>query len=133
MLVAIEIEEKHVRLIKKDAEHHRDTEACGILIGFFDKNTAVVKEAVSAENVLNSPIKFEIAPEVLYEIWHIADKKNMDIVGIYHSHVGAPAAPSARDEKFMKGSVFVWLILSKSDMNAYAWEGGVRKVRIKIV
>jgi proteasome lid subunit RPN8/RPN11 len=130
---AVEIREKHVRLIKKDAERHRDTEACGILIGFFDKNTAKVKEVVPAENILNSPIEFEIAPEVLYEIWNIADKKNMDVVGVYHSHVGAPAVPSARDEKFMKDSGFVWLIISKSGMNAYAWGDGVRKVRIKIV
>lgn len=133
MLVAVEILEKHVRLIKKDAERHRDTEACGVLMGFSDKGTAKVQDVVLAENTLNSPVEFKIAPEVLYEIWNSADRKNMDIVGVYHSHVNAPAVPSARDEKFMKGSGFVWLIVSKGEMNAYVWEGGVRKVRIKTV
>ena len=133
MLAAVEIQEKHVRLIRKDAECRRDTEACGVLIGFFDKNTAKVESVVPAENVLDSPTEFKIAPEVLYEIWNSADKKNMGIVGVYHSHVGAPAVPSARDEKFMKDSCFVWLIISKSEMNAYAWEDKVRNVRIKIV
>jgi proteasome lid subunit RPN8/RPN11 len=101
--------------IESDARHRQPIEACGVLIGSSSKNGFEVSEIISTPNELNSPTRFEINPEVLYQVMKRAETKGLDVVGFYHSHFGYGDRPSAIDLEYMKFvSNMAWLICDLS-------------------
>jgi len=88
-------------------------ECCGLLLGKFEKNVIEVKEVVEAENVLGSPVKFEVSPELVFKVLNRAKTKKLKLVCIYHSHPNLAAYVSARDSEIMKlWPGVAWLIVS---------------------
>src|SRR5689334_22418554 len=68
-------------------------EACGLLGG---KNQRV--ECVYAvENVLHSPVAYEMQATQQVEAMIALEDAGLDLCGIFHSHPGGPPVPSATD------------------------------------
>ncbi len=93
--ISKEIFDKIVNLLEKEYPY----EGCGILIGKEDNNKRVVLEIYPTENI-NKERKndrFNIDPKDYLKAESYADKNNLSIVGIYHSHPDHPAFPSKTD------------------------------------
>lgn len=93
--ISREIFDKIVALLEKEYPY----EGCGILIGKEDNNKRVVLEIYPTQNI-NKERKndrFNIDPKDYLVAETYADKNNLSIVGIYHSHPDHPAFPSKTD------------------------------------
>ena len=64
-----------------------------------------------------------------------AEKRGIEVVGIFHSHTRCPPRPSGRDLRGMKLWPVVWLIVDREgNYGAYVLRNGrVEKVDVKIV
>ena len=104
-----------LRMIDEHALKSFPHECCGFLLGEYGKNAIKVEKVVPTENVLASPVAFEADAERVFEAIDRAERSGLELVGIYHSHLGLNAFVSARDEDFMKfWPGVVWLILGTS-------------------
>lgn len=70
-------------------------EACGVLLG----KDGVVTEAAAAENTRydSAHNRYLIHPLVFRDIELEADRRGVQVLGIYHSHPDVPARPSQFD------------------------------------
>jgi proteasome lid subunit RPN8/RPN11 len=92
-----------------------------------------VTDILPMRNADESMISFSIEPKELLQAYELAEKKNLQIVGIFHSHPARPA-PSTTDIKFMEINPVVWVIYSTTNeqFKAYVYDDSVSEVAIKI-
>ncbi|HUI07811.1 MAG TPA: M67 family metallopeptidase [Verrucomicrobiae bacterium] len=88
--------------IQNHLEAGYPNEACGVLLG----KKGVVTETVSVDNQRtgqpstggeSARNRYLIDPLVYVKIERDADKRRLDVLGIYHSHPDVPARPSQFD------------------------------------
>jgi proteasome lid subunit RPN8/RPN11 len=130
MITELKISHGDIELIQAELEANRPYEACGLLIGIINGNTAYVKRSLPVTNVKRTRTSFELDPEEHYDAWNDAEKKGMEIVGVYHTHPVSSAFPSLWDRDTMQNDTLVWLIAGADGMKAYVWEDGVKAVKI---
>ncbi|NPV85944.1 MAG: M67 family metallopeptidase [Anaerolineae bacterium] len=68
-------------------------EACGLLGGRGD----VVETVLPVTNMLHSATRFEMEPAEQLKAFLYLEERQMDLVGIYHSHPKGPEVPSDTD------------------------------------
>ncbi|WP_048147967.1 M67 family metallopeptidase [Palaeococcus ferrophilus] len=112
-----------------------EVEVCGFLFGKREGDNIAVEEVRFVGNRLNSPAAFEMEPVEMVEAIEGAEKKGLEVVGIFHSHLKCPPRPSGRDLKGMELWPVVWLIVdNEGNYGAYLPEGGkVREVRVRVI
>lgn len=115
----------HLQAIQAHAERTYPEECCGLLLGTIATDKRVVHQVYAvpnawdqeAANVLNEPESFTktrrywIAPETMLAGMREARCRNLDVIGIYHSHPDYPATPSECDRAFA-WSQYSYLIVS---------------------
>ena len=84
--------------------HARKTypnECCGAMLGTNDGDVKLVAEAVALENTHQGPqqARYELRPEDLLAAERAARQRNLELIGIYHSHPDADAYFSQTDLK----------------------------------
>jgi len=129
--------------IKKIDAHALESfpyECVGLMIGTLNKDEFEVREIVKAKNTLDSPVAFETDPQFVYQVHKDAEKRGLQLVGVYHSHPNLHAFVSSRDADFMKyWSHLAWLILGLSrdrvlERRAFTMkEGKVHDVELEIL
>jgi len=74
-------------------------ECCGFLLGIDTAKDRTVQHIIKTTNVTteDTSYRFEIAPLAFLEAEHYADRNNLQLLGIYHSHPNQPAIPSELD------------------------------------
>ena len=105
------------KLLAQYSENQKPKESCALLFG---KDNQVL-DIFLTENIDESPINFTISNEQLIEGYNIAEKKKMDVIGIFHSHPNSDAFPSNTDKKFMQSNPVVWIIYSGINKNFRAF------------
>jgi proteasome lid subunit RPN8/RPN11 len=125
----LQLQRRHVELLKKEAEKVHPVEACAMLFGKLSQNEAAVEKVEFAPNELRSTVRFEIDPAKVAAAFTEAEEESLEFIGLFHSHP-APAAPSPIDLKYMKlwGDA-LWLILSSTDGNLVAYQLKDNKVK----
>ena len=90
-------------------------EACGLLIGYATEEGVQVTRALRCPNVAPRELqthRFSIDPRVVINVRRSLRGTLESVVGFYHSHPDAPAAPSATDMEFIRlWPETVWLIV----------------------
>ena len=94
-----------IRLDKKShitiichAESEYPFEACGLLLGRQLQDWLFISEVVPSPNFADEPLhNFEIDPGLRLRIQKASREGENGIIGHYHSHPDAEAAPSATD------------------------------------
>ncbi len=126
-----------LKAVEAHALRNFPRECCGLLLGKFGENVIEVKEVVKAENVLGSPVAFEVDAELVFKAIKRAEKSGLELVGIYHSHPNLAAYVSARDSEIMKlWPGVAWLIVSAAkervvERKAYMLgNGGIKELEI---
>ncbi|MBM3254205.1 MAG: M67 family metallopeptidase [Candidatus Omnitrophica bacterium] len=88
-------------------------EACGILGGKGSKVLTIFKMT----NTDKSPSSFFMDPKEQLKVMKELRKEDMEMFGIYHSHVASKAYPSQRDIALAFYPDISYLIVSLSDMD----------------
>jgi len=111
----LKIKRRDFRYIEKHALKVFPLECCGLLIGKIGKGIFDVKEVIQAENVHKSEVSFEADAELVYRAVNAAEVKELELIGIYHSHPNMRAYISAADAEIMKlWPNVAWLVLGVS-------------------
>ncbi|AFS81253.1 Mov34/MPN/PAD-1 family protein [Candidatus Nitrosopumilus koreensis AR1] len=117
------------KILTEHAENEKPNESCAILFG---KNETV-SEIFLTKNIEESPVNFTISNEQLIEGYKTAEEKNVDVIGIFHSHPNSEAYPSSTDKKFMQSNPVAWIIYSgeNKDFRAYRLESEIIEIPIE--
>jgi proteasome lid subunit RPN8/RPN11 len=114
--VILKLAVEHLRSICAHAESTYPQECCGLLLGKLSQDSKTLVEVVATENTwsaeavesfqeidatldsgTNRNSHYTIAPEVILKAQREARDRQLDIIGIYHSHPDHPAVPSEFD------------------------------------
>ncbi len=97
----IRIENAAWRAMVAHAQSVYPDECCGVMLGAVEDGRKTVREAVPMENAYQGPrrARYELRPEDLMRADKEARGRNMDLVGIYHSHPDCGAYFSETDLK----------------------------------
>lgn len=109
------------------------SESCAMLFGKKIGDNWNVKEVFLTQNIDDSQTNFTISPEELLKGYKIAEKNQLEVVGIFHSHPNSDAIPSNTDKKFMQNNPVPWIIFSgvNNDLKAYLLDSDVIEIPIK--
>lgn len=125
----IRLTESDKKVLSEHSENQKPNEACAILFGKDNQ----VSELFLAENIEESPVNFTISNEQLIEAYKIAEEKQLEVIGIFHSHPNSDAFPSNTDMKFMQSNPVVWIIYSGINKNfrAFILESNIVEISIE--
>ncbi len=106
-------------------------EICGFLFGTREGENLIVEEVRFIPNRLSGDA-FEMEPLEMVRAIDDAEKRGLEVVGIFHSHLKCPPRPSGRDLKGMRLWPVVWLIVDeKGNYGAFVLEGDkIREVEV---
>ena len=109
------------------------SESCAMLLGTKVDDIWNVKEIFLTQNIDDSQTNFTISPEELLKGYQIAEKNQLEVVGIFHSHPNSDAIPSNIDKKFMQNNPVPWIIFSgvNNNLKAYLLDPDVIEIPIK--
>ena len=129
---AITISTSQKQILSSHAKKQKPNECCAILLGHIQNNKAVVEDVFLTDNVEKSPVNFTISPEQTLQGYMKAQKNNMEIVGIFHSHPNSEAHPSTTDQKYMEINPYVWIIFSglTNEFKAFVLETKIVEIPI---
>jgi len=120
--MALRLTSVQLRLLRDESRKIHPIEACALLFGRRIDGEFVVTRVVIMSNVLESCIRFEADPQMVFNAFEQADQDELQFIGLFHSHP-APASPSEVDLKYMRlWGEAVWLILSSNDGNIAAFQ-----------
>ena len=110
------------------------SESCAMLFGKKVGDNWNIKEVFLTQNIDDSQTNFTISPEELLKGYQIAEKNQLEVVGVFHSHPNSDAIPSNTDKKFMQNNPVPWIIFSgvNNDLKAYLLDSTIIEIQIKI-
>ena len=111
----IVLSKNHIDILAKHAREYAPNESCAILFGRIEGERIIIKDVFLTKNVENSPVNFAISNEELIQGYSEAERKNLDVSGIFHSHPQSVAYPSPMDIKYMEINPVPWVIFSNVD------------------
>ena len=123
--MTIEIPKAVLQAIQDHAREAYPEECCGFLIGHSSAPRRVV-ESRRARNVAteNRSRRYMVDPLELLRVDDDVRKKNLDLIGIYHSHPDHPAAPSEYDRSRAASwlSYVIASIVDQHPKDVTAWQ-----------
>ena len=105
------------KVIVQDAVDAFPDECCGFVFGHEDSNgRRIITEARVVMNVKEGDKhrRFEIAPQDYLDAEKYAEEKQIELLGVFHSHPNHPAVPSEHDRAAAQ-PFFSYLIISVND------------------
>ena len=101
----------HVEMIEH-AKAGYPNEACGILAGHGNESV----QFFPMRNTDEASISYFMDPKEQLRVFKEMRQKDLDMVGIFHSHVASEAYPSAKDVRLAFYPEVSYLIVSLADM-----------------
>jgi len=132
-LESIVLAQKEKDKLVTHAISEQPSESCAMLFGKRVGDNWNVKEVFLTQNIDDSQTNFTISPEELLKGYQIAEKNQLEVVGVFHSHPNSDAIPSNTDKKFMQNNPVPWIIFSgvNNDLKAYLLDSNVIEIPIK--
>jgi len=134
------LNQKQIDTLIEHSEKAGISESCAMLLGTHNDQQWNVKEVFLTRNAhADSETSFIITPEELLQGYELAEEKQLELVGIFHSHPNSAASPSTVDKKFMKVNGDIpWIIFSgrNTDFRAFILEQDMKnteEIKIKIM
>jgi proteasome lid subunit RPN8/RPN11 len=87
------LSKEHLNQMREHVHDSLPEEACGLVAGQERQVVCVYP----VENILHSPVRFRMNPEIQIKVFMEMERKNWDILAIYHSHPEGPEHPSPTD------------------------------------
>ena len=132
---SIILSKNQIDILKQHSEKNSPNEACAILFGKTYDGNITVKEIFLTKNIENSPVNFTMSPEELILAYSKAERENLDVSAIFHSHPRSVAYPSSTDKKYMEINPVPWVIFSNihDEFRAYIYDLDLVPVPVKIL
>ena len=118
-------------------------ECCGLLVGREDDGIAMVTRVVPSPNVATGDRtkRFEVSPQIRFDLMRELRGGNEEIVGHYHSHPDHPPVPSDHDAGQAWEPDLIWLIAGRDadrQDTVKAWRfrpeaGGFGEIPLEVV
>ena len=126
----IVLSREHLQQLQQLAKDSLPNESCAFLLGT-GGSEVTVQEVMPMQNADNSRVSFTIPPDEILRAYRLADGKNLQVAGIFHSHPSQPL-PSSTDARFMEVNPVVWVIYSTTvdKFGAWIFEDGIKKVEM---
>ncbi len=108
----------HLKQIAESAKAAYPEECCGLLVGRSEPSgDRVVMRVVASPNVAEGGTgdRFEVDPQLRFDVQRALEDGPERIVGHYHSHPNHAAQPSERDLEMAWEPDMVWLIVAVED------------------
>lgn len=135
--MSLRLDTRHLQAIKTHAERTYPEECCGLLLGTVQAGAKHLVEVraidntwspQAAEDLTDAPSltksrRYWIAPEALLATMRDARSRNLEVIGVYHSHPDHPAMPSECDRR-LAWQQYSYLIVSVRQGHAiecYSW------------
>lgn len=130
----IVLSKNHIDILTRHAQECAPNESCAILFGRIEGKRVIIREIFLTKNTENSPVTFTISNQELIQAYSEAEKRKLDVTGIFHSHPHSVAYPSATDKKYMESNPVPWVIFSnvENKFEAYIFESGIIPVVVTI-
>ena len=108
----IVVPEAGLARIAAAAEAAYPRECCGLLAGRMTPGGILVTRVVASRNTADGDQRdrFEVDPQVRFDLMRALEGSDERLVGHYHSHPDHPAVPSATDRRMAHEPDLVWLI-----------------------
>jgi proteasome lid subunit RPN8/RPN11 len=137
MLPRIFLSGDKLRSLISMANNSLPLESCALLLGQTEGENCegtVVRDLIRVNNNDSSPVSFSMKPDDLIKAYEFSESRNMQVVGIFHSHPAAPF-PSPTDERFMRINPVIWLIYSTTtnQSRAFIFDDHLTEVRICVM
>ncbi len=126
--------QNHIELLTSHAKKNIPNESCAILFGKIENENFAVKDVFLAKNIEDSPVNFTISNDELIMAYSEAEKRNLEVIGIFHSHPDSIAYPSLTDKKYMEINPVPWVIFSNKnkEFKAYIFESEIMPISLEI-
>lgn len=111
--VTVTLTREQVAQIIDHARGARPEEACGLLGGLEGR----VHRVYPLPNTEKSPVRYLAEPQAQVDAMLDIEERDNELVGIYHSHIDAPAYPSPTDVAMAAYPEAVHVIVSLTDGN----------------
>lgn len=107
-------------------------ESCALLLGRRQNGETIIDDIFLTQNADESPVSFSIPDEDLLSGYQEAERKGLQVAGVFHSHPDSDAVPSGTDRRFMYSNPVVWVIYSgvTRQFRAYVYDSDISEVRI---
>jgi len=107
------IEKKPLDEMYEDALQSFPNECCGFVFGKEIGEERIITELLTVNNSKEGDKRrrFEIAPKDYINAERFADQKELQLLGVYHSHPNHPAIPSEHD-RIAAQPFFSYIIIS---------------------
>lgn len=124
---------RHKQILYDHTRAHYPNESCALLIGNVQNNCYIVNTIHLTQNQDFSTTKFSISSDDLIKCYSFADRKNLEVIGIFHSHPHSPSYPSKTDLKFMELNPISWIIFShpQNNFKAFLLESVLKEIPIR--
>jgi proteasome lid subunit RPN8/RPN11 len=107
--------------IETHAENCQPDECCGLLAA---DPSGRIRFAYPLDSSKPSPVSFTIDPDEHFGALRHAERQGWEISGVFHSHPGGEASPSATDVAMAFDPEWVHLILAGDELRAFSIRGG---------
>jgi [CysO sulfur-carrier protein]-S-L-cysteine hydrolase len=106
--MSLKLSAEHLRQMDAHCRAHVPEEACGILAG----RDETVVSVHPAENVLHSPVRYEVNPQDQIRIFNEIYDQDLDDIAYFHSHPYSEPFPSPTDVRQVHIGTIRLVILS---------------------
>ena len=126
---------EQIDILVKHARANIPNESSAILFGKIENDHFTVKDVFLTKNTQDSPVNFTISNEELIKGYEEAEKRKLEIVGIFHSHPDSNAYPSLTDQKYMEINPVPWIIFSNKnkELKAYFFDSKIIPVDLIVL
>ncbi|HYF99056.1 MAG TPA: M67 family metallopeptidase [Candidatus Saccharimonadales bacterium] len=125
-VASIVVEKWHISTLDNLVKESGPIESCAILLGRREESRFLLQEVVPTQNKESSIASFAIDEERLLEIYSMAEKKGLSVIGVFHSHPSGPI-PSETDKVYMQINPVPWIIRSTTTNEMRCFVYGERK------
>lgn len=137
MVSSILLNDDKLEFLTSLAKESLPLESCALLLGEINTQNLeeiIVIDVIAVKNSDSSPVSFSIDPDDLMEGYQLSESRNLQVVGIFHSHPAEPF-PSSLDKRYMKINPVVWLIYSTitKEFRAYIFEHKLKEVGLRVM
>ena len=134
MQKSIVLLQNQIEILTNHAKKNNPNESCAILFGKIENGIFDVKDVFLTKNIEDSPVNFTISNEELLLAYDEAEKRKLEVIGIFHSHPDSMAYPSLTDKKYMEINPVPWVIFSNknNEFKAYIFESEITPVTLEI-
>jgi len=112
--------------ILEHAEKDYPYECCGFIIGYFKNQESFANKYIPASNIKqgNRERRFLIDPKAYQQAEEFADKNNLSVISIVHSHPDHPDKPSEFDKNHAwPGFSYIIISVQKGKSKSYkSWQ-----------